>query len=45
MRRKIRFFFSPLSGLRKSEHITGLSVSATTVEMITDTAIVMVNWR
>ena len=30
------FFFSPLSGRRKSEHITGLSVSATTVEMITD---------
>ena len=43
MRRNRRFFFAPLSGRRKSEHITGLSVSATTVEMMTDTAIVMVN--
>ena len=45
MRRKKRFFFPSPSGRRKSAHITGLSVSATTVEMTTDTAMVMVNWR
>ena len=44
MRRKKRFL-RPWSGLRNSEHITGLNVSATTVEMMTDTAIVTVNWR
>ena len=37
--------FFPLSGFRISEHITGLSVSATTVESNTDTAMVIVNWR
>ncbi len=37
------FFFFPLSGFNMSEHITGLSVKATTVESNTETAIVMVN--
>ena len=40
---KMKFFFFPSSGRRKVAHITGLSVSATTVEMITDTAIVTLN--
>ena len=44
MRLKILFFL-PLSGLRSSEHITGLNVRATIVDIITETAIVMVNWR
>ena len=39
------FFFFPLSGFNMSEHMTGLSVRATTVESNTETAIVMVNWR
>ncbi len=37
------FFFHLLAGLSTSEHITGLSVSATTVEISTDTAMVIVN--
>ena len=42
----MKFFFSSgCGGLRKREHITGLSVSATMVEMMTDTAMVMVNCR
>ena len=32
-------------GLRNWAHITGLIVRATMVEMITETAMVMVNWR
>ena len=32
-------------GFKMSEHITGLKVNATTVERITDTAIVTLNWR
>ena len=32
-------------GLRMSEHITGLKVSATTVDKSTDTTMVIVNWR
>ena len=32
-------------GFRMSEHMTGLSVRATTVEISTDTTIVTVNWR
>lgn len=37
------FFFFPLSGFKISEHITGLSVRATTVEISTDTTMVTVN--
>ena len=37
------FFFLPLSGFRIKEHMTGLSVRATTVDISTDTAMVMVN--
>ena len=33
----------PSCGLRNFEHITGLNVRATTVDMMTDTAIVTVN--
>ena len=33
------------AGFRMSEHMTGLSVRATTVEISTDTTIVTVNWR
>ena len=43
--RKTIFFFFPLSGFRINEHITGLNVRATTVEISTDTTIVTVNWR
>ena len=43
--RKMKFFFFPSAGRRKVAHITGLRVSATTVEIITDTAIVTLNWR
>ena len=43
----MKFFFSglPSDGLRKVAHITGLKVRATMVDMITDTAIVTLNWR
>ena len=34
-----------LTGFRMSEHITGLKVSATTVDRSTDTTMVIVNWR
>ena len=39
------FGLSGSEGFRMSEHMTGLRVRATTVEISTDTTMVMVNWR
>ena len=45
MRRNMRGFLLPEAGRRSLAHITGDRDSATTVDMSTDTAMVMVNWR
>ena len=45
MRRNTRALRRPRWGRRSAAHITGDSVRATMVEMMTDTAMVMVNWR
>ena len=44
-RNMIFFFLFGSSGFRISEHMTGLSVKATTVDSNTDTTMVTVNWR
>ena len=46
MRRNTMFLgWLDSSFFKISEHITGLSVKATTVDSRTDTTMVMVNWR